>query len=162
MIAAPAVLDIHRNGIMVDRERIDELTQEFLKARTAQEHEIKEWARWPEFNVRSTQHVKEFLFGEDLNGRVSKDGKAVRIRPDDAESLYLRPLIDTGKPPKRWDDIVDKGRTEYHNPSTNKTVLSILAQDEEDYTEQISWIRDYRFLDQVLKTMLRPHTGGGR
>jgi uracil-DNA glycosylase family 4 len=176
MIAAPAVLEIHRNGIVVDRDRVDFLTEAFMEARATQEKLIKRWARWPDFNVRSVQHVKEFLFGTELNGKLTKDGRPIRIRPragqpfvvgkgaekrtivpkHDARSLEVEPLIDTGKPPRLWTEIVERGKTAEHSPSTNKTVLSILAQENDKWFEQINWVRDYRFLDQVLKTVLRP------
>jgi uracil-DNA glycosylase family 4 len=173
MIAAPAVLEIHRTGITVDRDRIDFLTARFLEAREKQEQLIKQWARWPSFNIRSVQHVKEFLFGEDLNGKLTPSGQTIRIRPrkgqtykdaegkqavyrHDARTLDLMPMIDTSKPPKQWAEVVMKGKEKESSPSTNKLVLSILAQESEDYSTQIGWIRDYRFLDQVLKTLLRP------
>lgn len=156
MIAAPAVLEIHQNGIPIDRKRIDYLTEKFLNARSKQEATIKQWSKWPDFNIRSVQHVKEFLFGEDLNGKVTKSGEMVRIRPSGAKSLYLEPLLDTSKPPKLWRDIIDAGKEADYSPSTNKIVLSILAQDNEEQADQVNWIRDYRFLDQVLKTVLRP------
>jgi hypothetical protein len=61
---------------------------------------------YPGFNVRSTQHVKEYLFGVALNGKVTKDGKPIRIRPPGAKSLGIQPLLDTSKPPRRWEDLV--------------------------------------------------------
>jgi len=189
-IAAPAVLEIHRNGIPVDRPRIDALTKSFMAARASQERRVKRWAQWPEFNIRSVQHVKEFLFGEDLNGKVTPDGSTIRIRPAKGEtcgfcdgtgkkdgkskskygckacrgtgkspggrSLYLEPLITTSKPPKLWSDVVSWGKEDQFSPSTNKMVLSVLAQENEEFDKQVNWIRDYRFLDQVLKTVLRP------
>lgn len=172
MIAAPAVLEIHQSGILVDRERVDFLTEKFLAARVTQEKILKDWARWPDFNIRSVQHVKEFLFGEELNGKVTKSGEVIRIRPRKGEerkvdgekwiakssgkSLRLQPLLDTSKPPKLWSDIVEANKEKDYSPSTNKMVLSILAQENEEAATQVNWIRDYRFLDQVLKTVLRP------
>ncbi len=191
-IASLPILEIHRNGIMVDRKRIDYLTQKFMTARENQEAKIKRWARWHDFNIRSVLHVKEFLYGTELNGKVTKDGAPVRIRPSRGEacgfctkgyvtveqdgkprrrtcqicqgtgrsrgarSLNLTPLIDTGKPPKLWTDLVQAGTWRQHSPSTNKQVLSILAQENEQQSLQVNWIRDYRFLDQVLKSVLRP------
>jgi hypothetical protein len=70
--------------------------------------------------------------------------------------LYVEPLIDTSKPPKQWWQIKEKGQTREYNPSTNKMVLAVLAQENEEEADQINWIRDYRFLDQVLKSLLRP------
>jgi hypothetical protein len=162
-IATPAVLEIHQNGILVDRKRIDYLTERFIVAREKQEQMINDWAQWglkddgsPFFNIRSVQHVKEFLFGEHLNGKFTKEGKHVRIRQPEGRSLGLEPLINTAKPPKQWEDIVFRGEEAQHSPSTNKTVLSILAQENEKVFTQVNWIRDYRFLDQVLKSVLRP------
>jgi len=178
-IATPAVLEIHQTGITVDRKRVDFLTSRFMEAKLNMEKELREIIRWPDFNIRSTQHVKEFLFGHELNGKLDKDtGKSVRIRPADAISLNLKPIFDTTKPPKLWSEIVKVGKTDEHSPSTDKQVLSLLAReyadkpvgtvsselDRTEYTEYLTTftrgglvnkVRDYRFIDQVLKTVLR-------
>lgn len=156
MIMNPVILDIHKNGITVDRARIDVLTKNFITARADQEQRIRHWARWDEFNIRSTQHVREFLFGARYNGKRDKFGNVVRIRPDGARSLRLTPLLDTSKPPRRWEDIVARGLEKDATPGTGKTILGILAQENPKVREQVGWIRDYRFLDQVLKSALRP------
>jgi uracil-DNA glycosylase family 4 len=156
MIIQPVILEIHQTGILVDRQRIDDLTDAFLGARISTEVKIKEWARWPEFNIRSTQQVREFLFGERLNGKRDKSGSHVRIRPRAAKSLCVEPLLDTSKPPQRWSVLKERGLAETSTPTTGKMVLSILAQDNMNYASQIGWVRDYRFLDQVLKSVLRP------
>jgi uracil-DNA glycosylase family 4 len=156
MIALPAILEMHQNGIAIDKKRLDFLTEAFMSARGRMELTIQQWAKWPEFNVRSVQQVREFLFGEALNGKVTEDGRIVAVRPDGAESLFVEPLMDTSKPPMPWWKVKDKGLVGERNPSTNKSVLAILAQDNEEVSEQINWIRDYRFLDQVLKSVLRP------
>ena len=158
-IATPSVLEIHRSGILVDRGRIDFLTARFVEARTKLEQGLREEIKWPDFNIRSTQHVKEFLFGHKLSGKLDKEtGKPVRIRPADAISLNLTPLFDTGKPPKQWRDIQRVNKEHEHAPSTNKQVLSLLAQGARDERQGrlVNQLRDYRFLDQVLKTVLRP------
>lgn len=158
-IATPAVLEIHRSGITVDRGRIDFLTARFVAARTKIEEQLRSEIQWPGFNVRSTQHVKEFLFGHKLNGRLDKEtGNPVRIRPEGAISLNLSPLFDTSKPPKPWIEIVRVHKEHEHSPSTNKQALSLMAQaaPNERASRLINTLRDYRFLDQVLKTVLRP------
>jgi uracil-DNA glycosylase family 4 len=158
-IAAPAVLEIHRSGILVDRGRIDFLTARFVEARTKLEDQLRKEIKWPDFNIRSTQHVKELLFGHRLNGKLDKKtGEVVRQRPPDAISLGLMPLFDTGKPPKPWIEIVRRHKEHEHSPSTNKQVLSLMAQQapNEKAARLINSLRDYRFLDQVLKTVLRP------
>lgn len=158
-IATPSVLEIHRSGITVDRGRIDFLTARFVAARAKIEEQLRAEIKWPDFNIRSTQHVKEFLFGHKLNGRLDKEtGKPVRIRPQEALTLNLTPLFDTGKPPKPWIEIIRTHKEHEHSPSTNKQALSLMAQQAptEFCTRLINTLRDYRFLDQVLKTVLRP------
>lgn len=160
-IATASVLEIHRSGILVDRGRVDFLTARFMAARSKMETELRNAISWPEFNIRSTQHVREFLFGHALNGKRDKStGKPVRIRPADAISLHLTPLFDTGKPPKQWRDIKRANKEQEHAPATNKQVLSLLAQGatQPRQSQLINQLRDYRFLDQVLKTVLRPPT----
>jgi DNA polymerase I-like protein with 3'-5' exonuclease and polymerase domains len=156
MITLPAILEMHQSGIAINKERLDYLTEAFMSARGEMEVKIQGWAKWPEFNVRSVQQVREFLFGEALNGKVTEDGSIMSVRPEDAESLYVDPLIDTSKPPTPWWKVVEKGLQDERNPSTNKSVLAILAQDNLEVADQINWIRDYRFIDQVLKSVLRP------
>lgn len=158
MIIQKPILRIHQHGIRVDRARIDDLTHKFIQWRSIKEKEICEWANWhdsPPFNIRSVQHVREFLFGEMLNGKRDEKGKPVRIRPKEAKSLYIDPLLDTSKPPRKWSDLVQKGLHHDANPGTGKMVLGILAQENLNKAEQINMIRDYRFLDQVLKSVLR-------
>lgn len=157
-IAAPAVLEIHRNGITVDKDRIDFLTKRFMHARNTIEEKLRADICWPTFNLRSTQHVREFLYGHALNGyKDKKTGEVIRLRPDAGISLNLEPLFDTSKTPKSWGDIKKSGRAQEHSPSTNKMVLSLLGQTANaNKARLINQLRDYRFLDQVLKTVLHP------
>lgn len=158
-IATPAVLEIHRTGILVDRERIDFLTTRFVSAREKLEQQLRLEIKWPDFNIRSLQHMREFLYGYRLNGRLDKvTGESLRIRPEGAVSLGLTPLFDTGKSPKPWRQIQHSNTEREHTPATNKQVLSLLVQQlgESPHGLLVSRLRDYRFLDQVLKTVLRP------
>lgn len=168
MRAAPAVLEVHRTGIALDRHKVDELTLTYLRARGRMERRIRKWAKWPEFNLNSVQQVREFLFGEQLNGKLDKEGKVVRIRPKGAVSLKLDPLLDTSKRPVSWKEIRERGEEGDHSPGTGKMILAIMAQESQavpairkgkrvlvDYSQQINWIRDYRFISQVLKSTLR-------
>lgn len=150
------LLRIHKNGILVDRSRVDEHTRNFMAGRSSMEETIQDWAKWKDFNVRSTQQVREFLFGERLNGKRDARGDFVRIRPPGAKSLHIEPLLDTSKPPRRWCDLKDRGIDRDATPGTNKMILGILAQENLHVAAQINWVRDYRFMDQVLKSVLRP------
>lgn len=173
MIIQPTILEIHQTGIKVDKKRVDTLTRHFLTARGRVEDQIVLDAKWNDtsfvkseksgktkevtnrFNIRSVQHVKEYLFGEKYNGKLTKDNKPVRLRPPDAVTLGVQPLLDTSKPPIRWTEIVAKDKEAEHSPGTGKMILAILAQDNPHVALQINRIRDYRFLDQVLKSVLR-------
>ena len=165
-IAAPAVLEIHQSGVRLDMERVESLTIAFLAAREEKVEKLRELIGWSEFNPRSLIQVREFLYGVKLNGKKTEDGQPVRVSPADALRLNLEPLFDTSKPPKPWVDIRVKGKEEEHTPSTGKQALALLAQDAYDVrydlkdsltaADYINMLRDYRFLDQVVKTVLRP------
>ena len=165
-VATPAVLEIHQTGVLLNMERVASLTMAFIGARDEKIEKLRELMRWPEFNPRSLQHVREFLFGVPLNGKKDADGNSVRLGPTDALRLNLEPLFDTSKPPKAWVDIKAVGKEDEHNPSTGKQALSILAQESDDLFlsgpdsptagDYVNLLRDHRFLDQVLKTVLRP------
>ena len=124
-----SVLEIHQTGIAVDRGRIDFLTSRFLEAKLNMEKELRDIIKWPDFNIRSTQHVKEFLFGHKLNGKIDKDtGKTIRIRPEGAISLNLRPIFDTSKPPKLWTEIIKVGKTDEHSPFYRQASVEFACQ----------------------------------
>lgn len=156
MIVQPVILEIHQTGMVVDRERVDMLTMNFITARSSLEDTIKKSAKWERFNIRSVQHVREYLYGEELNGKVVKGLGSRRIRPEGAKTLLVQPILTTDKPPKRWDELVALGKEMEHSPSTNKDTLAILALENAHVFNEINAIRDYRFLDQVLKSILRP------
>lgn len=156
MVTASPILEMHRNGVCIDKKRIDYLTTVFVTARASQEKLIQDWAKWPDFNIRSVQQAREFLFGERLNGKRDKDGNIVRLRPPDGLSLFLEPVLDTSKPPRQWQEIKERGEVDKATPGTGKMILGILANDNPEQFKQIQWLRDFRFLDQVLKSVLRP------
>lgn len=156
MLVGPVILEMHREGVIVDRERMDYLTRVFMQARDRQEQLIRQWANWPDFNLRSVFQVREFLYGEAYNGKRDSAGRPVRLRPPQARCLDLQPILDTSKPPRPWSEIRERGVEDEHTPGTGKTVLSVLAADNPDKQQYVQWIRDYRFLDQVLKSVLRP------
>lgn len=172
MRAAPACLEINRTGLVVDRKRMERLTSRYIVARATLEKKIRDWARWPTFNLNSVYQVREFLFGEDLNGKelADPDDPPIRLRPKTGRSLRLEPIISTDKRPMRWEEVVQRKLETEKTPSTNKTSLAILAQDSQtvlkwskkknkdviyDFSDQVTWIRDYRFISQVLKQTLR-------
>lgn len=163
MRANAAVLEINTTGVLVDRERIDILTDNYIEVLADYEKKIREFARWPTFNLSSTYHVREFLFGEEHNGKRDEKGAPVRLRPEGALSLKLKPAVTTDKRPLSWDEVLERGEENEKLPGTNKTALGLLlrevshgAPQDGSSTQAVGWLRDYRFLSQVLRSVLRP------
>lgn len=157
MIAFPVLLEIHKTGIEVDRKRIDELTEMFMVAKTEKEEEMRRTFRWPEFNPRSLNHVKELLFGEHLNGMLDKvTGEPRRLRPKKAVSFHLQPILSTDKPPKLWTDLIARNQVHTASPGTNKQALGLLLHANPEAAKHVNSFRDWRFIDQVIKGFLRP------
>lgn len=171
------VLEINTGGLLVDRERMDELTAIFLDKRDQLRADIRKYFNWEEtdgqdpLNLESPYHVREVLFGHRLNGMRDENGEPIRLRPQNAVSLGIMPVLTTGKRPLPWAEVVEAGKEGEETPSTSKTVLGILLHEAKtlqcwndelcqyetkDYEHPIALIRDYRFMNQVLKTVLRP------
>lgn len=179
MRAQPIALEISRSGLRIDRDRLDGLTETYLKAKARLGEGIRKLARWngPDeknvFNLNSVFQMREFLFGEELNGKERPDpfGPPVRLRPKGAVSLRLTPIMTTDKRPMPWSEVVQKGLENEKTPSTNKIALAILAQENQevlrwsesrqrqvkvDFSVPVNQVRDYRFISQVLRQTLRP------
>lgn len=150
MIVQPVIVEMRETGLLLDQDLTRVMIGAYGTAKVQMERRIREWAFWPEFNVRSVFQVREFLFGERYNG-AKKPG---RLRPAEAKSLELRPLLDTSKPPRPWDEVERDGLPA--TAGTGKLVLGGLMLDHPEEAEQVGWIRGYRFLDQLVKTVLRP------
>ena len=150
MFVQEVILSMHKTGVFVDRERIVNLTKSFLEARYALEEKIINWAQWPDLNLRSLYQIRELVYGERYNG------KGVRLRPQNAKSLYVRPILDTSDPPRTWDEVEREGNEHSTLPSTSKFVFNLLVNENPDKAEVLGWLRDYRYIDQVLRTVLRP------
>jgi uracil-DNA glycosylase family 4 len=174
--AMPGVFEIDNVGILLDSARVDELTTIYMDCKQELGARIREWAKWPDLNLESRFQVAELLFGEKYNGHErNEDGSYRRLRPKGARTVAAMPILTTDKRPKPWEDVIAEGKEDDFNASTNKTSLGIMLRDgkklkvwrktkkhkngtwvERDYVEQIGLIRDYRFISQILKSVLRP------
>jgi len=147
MRSSPAFFEMEQTGIHVDMTTASQLIEGFQSAGAELLTQLREEARWPEFNPGSVQQCKELLFGERYNGKKTLQ----RLRPEEAVSLYLEPIRTSGKPSKDWHRLSDAEKLIYA-PSTDKEVLGILKQ----LHPLVDLLRKYRFISQVLKTTLRP------
>jgi hypothetical protein len=80
--------------------------------------------------------MRELLFGTKYNRKVlSKAEKEklaleespseyIRLRPEGAKSMELKPVFTTGKYPRKWTEMVDSGRSHLATPSTNKNTIA--------------------------------------
>lgn len=169
------VIEINTGGLMIDRERLQELTQLFIQRRDEFRVQLREMFNWEELNLESSQQVREILFGEQYalapSERDETSGTPVRLRPPNALSLYARPVINTDKRPRQWIDIINDKEEDQHTPSVKATAVGIMIQEgkklpcwdkqkedwvHQDHGDKLCALRDYRFLNQVLKTVLKP------
>ena len=151
--ASLGVLEMEMNGIMVDKDRVDELTNTFMAVKNDLLHTFRNSINWPEFNPESPAQCVAFLFGDRYSTkRDKKTGDYVAVRPERAMSLNLTPVKSTGRRPRLWSDIVSRGEERSYTPSTDKEVLGILGH----HHELAMQLRDLKFITQVLKGPLRP------
>jgi uracil-DNA glycosylase family 4 len=135
MRALLPILEIDCTGLLVDKERLEQMTQQYMQLSDQLLQEIRDWARWPDFNPRSPYHMRELLFGSKYNRKpLSKEElrripegviipEYIRIRPPKAKTLQLPPLFTTDKYPKSWSRVVNEGRDHLSTPSTNNDTL---------------------------------------
>lgn len=153
MQASPAFAEMERVGLQLDVQRVEELTELFLQGMRTREASLREWANWPNFNFRSKQQCSELLFGERFNEKIDPVTKAPAVlRPEGAKTLGLTPVKTTGKRSVSWDKVEQRNEFHLYSPSTDAETLGILSAE----CEQARWLRDVRFLDQVVKTLLKP------
>lgn len=168
------LLEVNTTGLLVDREQVDYFAKVFTEARDRLLAEVRAYMNWPTFNPRSSFEVAEMLFGERYNGYLQRYGKMKRCRPMGAKTLRCEPLRTTDEYPIEWEQVRAEGREHFHSVSTDKQTLGEMAAmkgdlkvryfDKEDrtwkvttrdYSDIIGKFRDFRYIDQALKGMLR-------
>lgn len=151
--ASLAFLEMEETGLLLDRERTEDMIRIFQAAKTRLVEAIRTSCHWPNFNPDSSLQCCALLFGDRYAQKKNKDGVAIAsIRPEGALTLNLSPIVSTGKRPRVWEDIVADGEEDINTPSTDKQVLGILGQS----NPVAAQLRDIRFVGQLLKTILRP------
>ncbi len=154
--AALAFGEMHMKGLTIDLEAAEDLTDHYVKARDRLLDILRQRLMWPEFNPNSVSHCREMLFGIKYNGVVDKETFLPKqVRPEGALTLNLMPYKSTGKRPKLWTDIIQKGLEGDNYVSTDKEVLQILA----DRHPCVELLRDLRYIAQLTRYVLRPGKG---
>lgn len=162
--ASLGFLEMEMSGILLDKERVDELTGRFMEVQEKLLNFFRQRINWPTFNPKSHPQCVEFLFGPQHSVKRDKvTGQRLSVRPpgppgpdgqptpSQAVTLNLTPLTTTGKRPKMWADVVAHGEQEAYTPSTNKEVLGILGHEH----KLAMILRDLKFITQVLSGPLR-------
>lgn len=145
--ASLAFLEMEMTGMVIDRQRADELTTLFMNTQDRLLAEIREELQWPAFNPKSQPQLAIALFGRSFAGRYTN---APDI-PESVKTLDLPPVKTTGKRPILWSELSFRGNVETAVPSTDKESLGILGH----VNKTAAKIRDYKFASQVLQSVLR-------
>jgi uracil-DNA glycosylase family 4 len=146
--ASLAFLEMELTGLVVDRQRVDELTTLFMNTQDRLLGEIREDLNWPDFNPKSQPQLAVALFGAAFGSRYANAPKI----PENASLLDLVPVKTTGKRPVLWSEMHWRGINEDAAvPSTDKESLGILGRQNPTAAK----IRDYKFISQVLQSVLR-------
>jgi len=146
--ASLAFLEMELTGLVVDRQRADELTTLFINTQTRLLAEIREELNWADFNPKSQPQLAVALFGAKFAGRYTNPPTI----PEDARLLDLKPIKTTGKRPVLWAEMGWRGvNADTATPSTDKESLGILGH----RSGTAAKIRDYKFISQVLQSVLR-------
>jgi DNA polymerase I-like protein with 3'-5' exonuclease and polymerase domains len=159
-----------------------ELTQQYQQRSEQLIQEIRDWARWPEFNPKSPYQMRELLFGAKYNRKkLSKkeleelpEGveppEYVSVRPRGAKTMNLKPLFTTDKYPIAWDRVEQEHRDHLATTSTNKNTVAQLAffhpqrtittADGKERTLNfkpiLDKLRHWNVVSQTLRYVLRP------
>lgn len=174
--ASAGALEITRTGLMLDHQRVDELTIGFMQKREELLKRIRTLFNWPDLNMCSVFQVRELLFGTKYNCKFDDEGKNIRLRPPGAKSLHIIPLLTSGKYPKDWAEVEESGEIKKFSPSTNRQSLALMLFEgdklrvrvkegkgkfarwvvkRKDCSKYLKVIQDYRFVKQALSGVLR-------
>jgi len=140
------ILEMERNGIGVDVERMESLTAAYRGAYNSLLQRFREMIHWPNFNPKSIDHVRAYLF----HG-LQYAGAKLGVAPDGALVHCFRPVKATGRNGKAWERLTDD-ELRRASPSTDGDTLEILASD--SGASDVNLLADIRTINQVLTSFL--------
>lgn len=171
--AAPAVLEINRTGLLVDRKGVDQVAKLFSDRKAELLTSLREQFNWPDFNPQNRFHIAEAMFGEKYNGYYQQYGSVKRCRPEGAMCLHIVPLRSTGKYPVPWETVRGTPQEMEITPSAGKQSLLELfylkdqvitevvnadgevSDEPRDHSKVLRDILDYKFLAKAVQGILR-------
>lgn len=146
------LLDVERHGLLIDEERRMELREIYKPVYEDLLADLRKEINWPEFSPGSKVHVAYFLFNQyDYKDKAKGKLEA----PDGCKLLSLRPLYNTDKYPKPWDDVIADCEESFSTPSTEVDVMDILSQTYKD-EKALTLLKHLSVLSKYLSTYLSP------
>jgi uracil-DNA glycosylase family 4 len=142
--SSAAVEEMEETGLPINVDRLKKLTHLFMTRIQEMKSEFENSINWPNFNFRSVDQVREYLFGvQEAKGR---------IRPDEADTLYLKPIKTTEKPPRNWDSVPkDEIQRNKVSPATDMETVSIISNEH----PEVLLLKQLKIADQIRKNFLR-------
>lgn len=144
------LLDVQRQGILVDDERRMQIRSHYLPAYEHFVARCRELLRWPEFNPASDDNIRSVLFaGTDYFNK--------KQAPPGVLLFNLTPLMNTDKYPRFWDQLIHAGEAHLHNPAVKAEVLDILHGKRPEL-EILILLKHISVLGKLLNDYLSPIT----
>lgn len=164
-----ALMDMQQIGILIDKERWEELHSVLKSTYQEKESELKKLIQFEDFNINSPYHCRALLFGKDFALNSSYNGVC----------LNLTPVLPSVKVNKEWSELVKKEPEKIgtvYLPSTGKETIKLLLAEQVNpgslQEKVLSLMLGLRYIGQLLKTVLadkpnnaslkhhvNPHTG---
>lgn len=136
--------EIEATGMDTDTDRLKRLTELFTARRDEMLNKFRDDINWPDFNHRSTDQLRRFLFGGAFGKKV--------VCPAGAITLSLQPIKTTEKPSRDWSRVrsseIEDGDVQ---ASTDGETLMILKHQD----EKAGRLQKIKFVDQIIKNFLR-------
>lgn len=142
-----ALDEMEATGVAVDEQRLLEQTDLFKEKQDELLQTIRDTFNWKSFNPRSTNQVRELLFG--IKPKPKSKGVSKTQAPEGAITLNLTPIKTSDD--EDWARIVHHGLAGVANPSTDSESLGILAAED----PRVKSLQQFRFVDQIAKNFMR-------
>lgn len=148
MRALPGFLEMHRTGILVDKDRLEDISKIFINKLEELEKSFRLQIGDENFNFRSYKQVIPLLFGKDYVADRNYNADT----EDNKICFNLSPIKTAGQNSLPWEDRY-RGVI---NPATDLETCEYLIPNE----PRVSTLRQLKILDQAIKNDLKPPDEG--